>query len=102
MDEGEHSSVPGHDQAAVDAFFACVKAVADPESLQTMIPALQRRLKQPPTALLSAILEQELTDGQVGHKCFEEAELHLLVLCAPCWSLYVLVASDMCFPAASG
>lgn len=65
MDEAEHSPVAEHDQCAVEAFFTCVEAVADPESLQTMLPALQRRLKQPPTELFRAVLEQELTDGQV-------------------------------------
>jgi hypothetical protein len=68
MGAADVNSLSEHDQDAVEAFFACVKAVADDECLQTMLPALERRLKQPPTALLSAVLEQGLTDEQVRHR----------------------------------
>jgi hypothetical protein len=69
MDEAELSIVAELDRDALRAFFDCVEAVADPESLQTMMPALQRRLKQPPTALFSAVLDKQLTDGQVRINC---------------------------------
>jgi hypothetical protein len=101
MDEPELSVVPVPDQDAVQAFFSCVKAVADPESLQTMLPALQRRLKQPPTALFSAVLETDLTDGQVGIRWSNSVSNMCNERIGPEQPLHACTTATVLFPSAS-